>query len=159
MDTTKFLTLIKKAVREVVREEVKLALREEMVILRESLRNAPQAPIVERKETKTTFTQPTTQKKATVEKKTFVKNPLLNDLLNESTPFGRDSYTETPFSFTSNDIMSFGAEHAMPHQHAALVDIEGNAVPVTNEATEAVVNAITRDYSSLMKAIDKKKGK
>jgi hypothetical protein len=60
MDTTKFLTLMKKAVREVVREEVKLALREEMVLLRESLRNTNQAPIVERREVK----QPVPVKKA-----------------------------------------------------------------------------------------------
>lgn len=159
MDTTKFLTLIKKAVREVVREEVKLALREEMVMLRESLRNTNQAPIVERRETKTKFTQPTVKKQAVVEKKTFVKDPLLNDLLNESTPFGRDAYTATPFSFTSNDVMAFGGEDPFAAQPTALVDIEGNTVPVTNEATQAVVDAMTRDYSSLMKAIDKKKGK
>jgi len=159
MDTIKFLTLIKKAVREVVREEVKLALREEMVMLRESLRNTNQAPIVERRVTKPTVTQPTMKKQAPVEKKTFVKDPLLNDLLNESTPFGRDAYTATPFSFTSNDVMGFAGEDPFSAQPTALVDIEGNTVPVANEATEAVVNAITRDYSSLMKAIDKKKGK
>jgi hypothetical protein len=41
----------------------------------------------------------------------------------------------------------------------ALVDINNNVVPVANEATEAVVSAITRDYSDLMKAINKKKGR
>lgn len=157
MDTTKFLAIIKKAVREVVREEVKLAMREEMVLLRESLRKPAAAPIVERRTTKPTVQQPTARKQAPVEKKTFTKNSMLNDLLNESTPFGRDAYTASPLAFTSDDVMGFGASPVqMP---GMLTDIEGNAVPVANEATEAVVNAITRDYSDLMKAINKKKGK
>ena len=43
------------------------------------------------------------------------------------------------------------------------VDTEGRKIDVTKlastEAGAAVVNAITKDYSALMKAIDKKKGK
>jgi hypothetical protein len=157
MDTTKFLALMKKAVREVVREEVKLALREEMVLLRESLRNTNQAPIVEQREVK----QPVAQKKQIPVKRQLTKNSILNDLLNESTPFGKDAYSEAPFSFTANDVMDFGASTMQMPGNAptALVDINNNVVPVANEATEAVVSAITRDYSDLMKAINKKKGK
>jgi hypothetical protein len=38
-------------------------------------------------------------------------------------------------------------------------DITGKPVNMDNEAVVATVNAMTRDYSALMKAIDKKKNK
>jgi hypothetical protein len=158
MDTSKFITVLKKAIREVVREETKLAIREEMVLLRESLRNNT-TPIVEQR------TIPQTKRQEApkpVVKKQLTKNAILNDLLNESTPFGRDAYTAEPFSFSSNDVDNFGGSSfdMMPgNAPTALVDINNNVVPVANEAVEAVANAVTRDYSELMKAINKKKGK
>lgn len=148
---------MKKAVREVVREEVKLALREEMVLLRESLRNTNQAPIVEQR----TAPQPIVQKQKAPIKKQLTKNSILNDLLNESAPYGKEAYGEAPFAFSSNDVMDFGSHTmTMPgNAPAALVDINNNVVPVASEAVEAVANAVTRDYSELMKAITKKKGR
>ena len=41
---------------------------------------------------------------------------------------------------------------------APLQDINGAPVNVRNENVANVVNAMTKDYSALMKAIDKKKG-
>jgi hypothetical protein len=158
MDTSKFITVLKKAIREVVREETKLAIREEMVLLRESLRTN-NAPIVEQRK----VVQPKRQEAPKpIVKKQLTKNSILNDLLNESTPFGRDAYGAAPFSFSSDDVSNFGgsAFDSMPGTAPnALVDINNNVVPIANEAVEAVANAVTRDYSALMKAINKKKGK
>ena len=41
----------------------------------------------------------------------------------------------------------------------ATTDINGAPVNMNNEAVVATVDAMTRDYSGLMKAIDKKRGK
>ena len=41
---------------------------------------------------------------------------------------------------------------------APMTDIQGKPVNTNNENVANVVNAMTKDYSSLMKAIDKKKG-
>jgi hypothetical protein len=43
-------------------------------------------------------------------------------------------------------------------QPSALQGINGEVVEVNNEQTQAVVEAMTRDYSALMKAINAKKG-
>jgi hypothetical protein len=43
-------------------------------------------------------------------------------------------------------------------QPSALRGINGEVVEVNNEQTQAVVEAMTRDYSALMKAINSKKG-
>jgi hypothetical protein len=147
MDTTKFLKLLKQAVREVVKEEISTALRKELSVLREH--------VVQPSSQTTSYTVNKKPKlHNNVVKKNYTKNSLLNDLLNESTPFGADSYTQDTFTFSSNDINNFGMS-----RQPALQDTEGNIVPINNEATEAVANAVTRDYRDLMKAINSKKGK
>ena len=78
MDANKFINLMKQVVREVVREEVKLALREEMVLLRESLRSNNVAPIVEQRQTKTVTQQPVIKKQAPQQaKRPLSKNSIL----------------------------------------------------------------------------------
>jgi hypothetical protein len=42
---------------------------------------------------------------------------------------------------------------------APVRDLDGRPVNMDNEGVATVVNAMTKDYSALMKAIDKKKGK
>jgi hypothetical protein len=165
MDANKFINLMKKVVREVVREEVKLALREEMVMLRESLRNTNTNQIVERAITKQPVQQAPVKKQTNpAVKKPLSKNSILNDLLNESRPFGANDYGSSAMSFNTNDVMSFGNDYnafnpGMNESIVPLVDFNNNPVDVNSEAVQAVSAAMTRDYSSLMKAIDKKKGK
>lgn len=150
MDTTKFLKILKQAVREVVKEEINLALRKELAVIREHVQ--PSAANISRNTTND-VTKKTISKRVT--QREYTKNKLLNDLLNESTPFGSDAYTQDAITFTSNDVHGFGASAPS----SVLQDIEGNVVPVNNEATEAIANAVTRDYRDLMKAINAKKGK
>jgi hypothetical protein len=163
MDANKFINLMKQVVREVVREEVKLALREEMVLLRESLRSNNVAPIVEQRQTKTVTQQPVIKKQAPQQaKRPLSKNSILNDLLNESRPFNSNEYGAQAISFNTNDVMSFGNQHdtfAMQESIVPMVDFNNNPVDLNNEGVQAVAAAVTRDYSALMKAIDKKKGK
>ena len=57
-------------------------------------------------------------------------------------------------SFKSMMSTDPGVPHVAP-----VTDIQGKAVNMSNEGVKTAVNAMTKDYSALMKAIDKKKGK
>ena len=86
------------------------------------------------------------------EKKTFMKNPMLNDMLNEVADSGEwRNLNDTQFS--SNQAQSF-MQGSVP-----TTDIDGRPIDTNNEKVAAAVGAMTKDYSQLMKAIDKKKGR
>ena len=122
-------------IRKVVREEIDYALRREIKSLKEDLRDELKPTIVEHKERMVEV--PETAKNSLREKimgnqpfkqQSFTSNGMLNDLLNETAQ--GDTNTE-----------------------------RGNAPGMPLEAMPAPVqNVVNRDYSSLMKAIDKKKG-
>jgi len=84
----------------------------------------------------------------------YSKNSMLNDILNETGPLRENSVGNT---------MNFNAQMAQSFNRSSTVapptDIDGRPVNTGNEKVATVVNAMTKDYSALMKAIDKKKGK
>ena len=138
-------------IRKVVREEIDYALRREIKTLKEDLRDELKPTITEHKERMVEV--PETAKNSLREKimgneplktprsfkpKNFTKDSALNDLLNE-TAMGNTN-TETAMA-PMGDPFSSGAPMG------------------TAEMPNVVADAVTRDYSSLMKAIDKKKGK
>ena len=137
-------------IRKVVREEIDYALRREIKSLKEDLRDELKPTIVEHKERMVEVpnnSMPETAKNSLREKimgtkpfktQNFVKNPALNDLLNE-TAMG-DTNTETAMAPMSD-----------PFSSGAPMDTTG--------MPDSIANAVTRDYSGLMKAIDKKKRK
>jgi hypothetical protein len=153
MDSKSFL----KALQLIVREEVQKAVRTEVkkLLAEQSSQHVVDHGI-------RMNTQAIPKKKSN---KTFSKDPLLNDLLAE---------TAASPSAVANDwpVMDFQAEMAqgfgmmrsagpdIPHARAVAPshDISGNPVNINNENVATVVNAMTKDYSALMKAIDKKKG-
>ena len=128
-------------IRKVVREEIDYALRREIKTLKEDLRDELKPTITEHKERMVEVPNnpmPETAKNSLREKimgkqafkpQNFVKNPALNDLLNETAQ--GDTNTE--------------------RGNAPGIPVEAMPAPVQN-----VVN---RDYRALMKAIDKKKGR
>lgn len=82
-------------------------------------------------------------------------------LLNETVDGGDwRSINSTGGAFNSNQAMAWGVMNQTPD---VLQTAEGRAIPIEQlqqtEAGQAVVNALTRDYSGLMKAINAKKGK
>lgn len=130
-------------IRKVVREEIDYALRREIKSLKEDLRDELKPTIIEHTEKKVKIPQQSSLKekimgKKPIKKHNFVGDSTLNDLLNE-TAMG-DTNTQTAMAPTS-DPFSSGA----PMSTAGMPD--------------SVANAVTRDYSSLMKAIEKKKGR
>jgi len=74
-------------------------------------------------------------------KQNFTSNSALNDLLNET------AAGDTNFESANSPV-------SLSHPFAS-----GAPLPMdTTGMPESVANAVTRDYSGLMKAIDKKKG-
>lgn len=141
------------AIRKVIKEEVRNAVREEFskMSLNETKRS-------------TTFKveddilqdQYAVRKKP-VAKKQLSKNSMLNDLLNETNGFGRMDYGE--FDEWPTMQTSMNAALGSPRQASIMpmTDTEGRRVNA-QELPDHVVSALTKDYSALMKAIDKKKG-
>jgi len=131
-------------IRKVVREEIDYALRREIKSLKEDLRDELKPTIVEHTERKVEVPQQSSLKekimgkKPIKQKQNFVSNNTLNDLLNE-TAMG-DTNTQTAMAPTSHPFSS-----SAPMSTAGMPD--------------SVANAVTRDYSGLMKAINKKKGR
>jgi hypothetical protein len=149
------------ALRKLIREEVQVAVRTELTqfssVITE-IKTQPQRAVPQYTESIKTITkQPA--------KKVLSKNSVLNDLLNETRGFSREGpavYMEDQIDY--NDFSEWPSMNARPTPAASvLTDVNGSKINVSElaqtEAGAAVVNALTKDYSALMKAIDKKKGK
>ena len=136
-------------IRKVVREEIDYALRREIKSLKEDLRDELKPTITEHKErmvevpeaTKNSLREKIMGKQA-FKPQNFVKNPALNDLLNE-----------TAQGDTNTSSGNAAVSLSEPFATGAPMSTDTTGMP------EEVANAVTRDYSSLMKAIEKKKGK
>ena len=147
-------------IRKVVREEIDYALRREIKSLKEDLRDELKPTITEHKERMIEVPNKSiskTSKNSLKEKimgnsplkqgkpfkpQSFTKNGTLNDLLNE-----------TAAGDTNLESANSPVSMAQPFATGAPMPMETTGMP------EPVANAVTRDYSDLMKAIDKKKGK
>ena len=154
METKSFFN----ALRKLIREEVQTAVRTEMKRVLNEQRVAPKQIIDHGIRMSEQAVKPS-------KPKTFVKDPMLTDLLNETaaSPLIQDEWAT--MDFKSEMAQAFGGmRSAGPDMSfttpavATLQDINGAPVNVRNENVANVVNAMTKDYSALMKAIDKKKG-
>ena len=136
-------------IRKVVREEIDYSLRREIKTLKEDLRDELKPTITEHTEkivevpqvTKNSLrekimgTQP-------IKNHNFTSNSALNDLLNE-----------TAAGNTNLESGNAPISLAQPFASAAPMSMDTTGMP------DSVANAVTKDYSGLMKAIAKKKGK
>ena len=135
-------------IRKVVREEIDYALRREIKSLKEDLRDELKPTITEHTERMVKVPQQSSLKEKIMgkspiktksfKKQNFVGDSTLNDLLNETA--AGDTNTESAMAPVS-DPFSTGA----PMETAGM-------------PTE-VAKVVTRDYSDLMQAIKKKKGR
>jgi len=148
MKSESFVKLLRKVIREevtrAVRTEMKELLQEKKVDHKKVISHGMNLNNVVSK-------QPRKQKQ-------YVKDPMLNDILNSTGPLQENR----AMSFDSGMAQSFksmmSTDPGVPHV-APVTDIQGKAVNMSNEGVKTAVNAMTKDYSALMKAIDKKKGK
>ena len=151
MNTKEFVQVLRKIIKEEVKSAVSEAMRDISVNnLVESVEYI-QEPIINKSKT---------IKKS--EPKSFVKDPLLNSLLNETAksgahiPMEHNDYSEWPtLDMKSNFSSIMGSPKFAQSQKidATPEGINPNAVP------EEIKSVLTRDYRSLMKAMDKKKNK
>lgn len=164
MSQSKLISVLKQVVSEEVRKVVKEELSE---ILREGLQSTINEMKTETtsKKVVNTMSKPTKPKR----KVNFKENKfssILNDTdsLREETPLTMNSYADLmteDITMTSADAMNFGAARKMGMQSnmAAPAVMQDPETGKNMQVDPAVAKAITRDYSALMKAIDKKKGK
>ena len=168
MDTSNFLS----SLRKIIREEVRTVIKQELTdILKEGLK--PTLTELTKQTTRTAKPQPTATRKSTaVREVKSTPNPVLftdnkwANILNE-TPILREqsgninSYSEMlneemdDLSFTSADAQGFGMIRQSNNKPTIMEDPETGKV---YDIAPAVQDAMTRDYSGLMKAIAAKKG-
>ena len=142
-------------IRKVVREEIDYALRREIKSLKEDLRDELKPTIIEHTEkvietpsnpisevAKTSLRQKIMGNAPIKQKQNFTSDNMLNDLLNE-----------TAMGDTNLDVGNAPASLSDPFSTGDALPMETTGMP------DAVADAVTRDYSDLMKAIDKKKGR
>ena len=122
---------IKTIIRQIVREEVAMAIKEVITELKQPTQSQPQP-------------------KKIIEKKSFTSNSVLNDVLNE-TAMDDEWKTMGGGKFDSskmNDVMG-GAYGDMMNKNPNIpVSVEGQTP-----------DFLKKDYRAVMKAIDKKQGK
>ena len=103
-------------------------------------------------------------KRKVVEQKQFTKNPVLNEILNE-TAAGDEWKTLGSGVKTTNDmadVMAKSYGEMMTNNANAKINVEQMAVESNvnpENVPDHVEQALTRDYSDLMKVINKKDGK
>ena len=97
---------------------------------------------------------------------TYTKNPVLNDILNETANAGTDEYEEYP-TMTGKPFDSTRMAEAIGYggmlgdaesrrKQAAIQTAQAVGADTNNEAVQNVMKDLTRNYSDVMKAVDKK---
>jgi len=141
-----------KIIQEVVRREIKKEINE--IFIREQKTSEPKLADV------------ISQVSEPKEKVNYTNNKSLNDVLNETVGLSKQSseFEEYPTlgggTFDKSkmqELMGYGQSEEGRREMGA-VDTLKKAGKSVKDVPEHVTNALTRDYSGLMKAIDKKKG-
>jgi len=159
MEMKSFVKILRKVIREEVKAAVKEALNEQKTNHKQVINHGMDLhKMVERQ------TDP--YKIKARKKTTYTKNSMLNELLNETanTAPSQELTDWSSMNFTSDSAESFGAQRhneaiakTMPST-LATHDTSGNPVDMNNENVAKTIGIMTKDYSGLMKAIDKRKG-
>ena len=113
-----------------------------------------------------TISKPKVAKKKS--KKQYTKNKVLNEVLNNTKPLGQQETEEYPTlgggvlgSDNMAEVLGYGdlgrGQNKEKAREMAAVDSIKKAGVSVDQVPEDVQNALTRDYSGLMKAIDNKK--
>jgi hypothetical protein len=144
MNSKSFVKLLRKIIREEVKDAVRTVLTEEVSISNQLVEHdvtpMPSRPVA---------------------KKQFTKNSMLNDLLNETaaTPASAEMTDWNTMNFRSEMADVFGMSTTGPTSPLASTGINGESINMSNPQVADTMKAMTKDYSALMKAIDKKRGK
>ncbi|MDB4343267.1 hypothetical protein OAA25_00150 [bacterium] len=149
---------LKNIIELVVRKEVKKQLSE--IFINEQTEEVKLSEVISTPKQKA--------KKRIVKKKQYSKNPALNEVLNNTNPLGKSQQDEYPSlgggvlgSDNMAEVLGYGNLGGVQNKEraremAAVDTIKKQGVSV-DSVPEGVQDALTRDYSGLMKAINKKK--
>ena len=142
----------------------------ELVVRKEVKKQLSEIFINEEKEINLaeTISQPKPKKVINKPNKQYSKNPALNEVLNNTKPLGSSQTDEYPTlgggvlgSDNMADVLGYGdlgrGQNKEKAREMAAVDTIKKAGVSVDQVPEDVQNALTRDYSGLMKAINTKK--
>ena len=155
METKSFLKLLRKVIREevqlVVRREIRPLLNEKVVNHKKVINHGMEL-----------HEAAATPRKSVTKKTKFVKDSMLNDILNE-TAYQSDFSTMNDGSavYQSGMVDEFATSRQSSTSTISPIvasDVNGAPVNMANKNVAKTVGIMTKDYSKLMKAIDKKKG-
>ena len=137
---------LKNIIELVVRKEVKKQLSEIFINEKEEIKLSE------------TISKPTPKKVVKKTKKQYSKNKALNEVLNNTKPLGTSEVDEYPTlgggvlgSDNMAEVLGYGDLGMGGNKEKA------REMAAVDQVPEGVQNALTRDYSGLMKAINKKK--
>jgi len=160
MNKKQFIKIIEKIVEKKVKEELPKQLKE--IFIKEDLEDES----VDLKSLSKEFNKSVNGE--IKEEVNYSKNSTINKILNETKgglmsnkPGYEDYPTMTGDTFDSNrvgELMGYGKSEEGKREMAAVDTIRKAGVNV-EDVPNHVQNALTRDYSKVMKAIDNKKGK
>ena len=139
-----------KIIQEVVRREIKKEINE--IFIREQKTSEPQlTDVIQQK-----VSEPKEQVK-------YTNNKSLNDVLNETVGLSKKQDSEYPTmgggTFDTSrmtELLGYGQTDEVKRDMVA-VDTIKKAGRSVDQVPDHVTNALTKDYSALMKALDKKK--
>ena len=140
-----------KIITEVVRKEVKKEVQK--IFIKEESSNKLLADIIPE------VSEPKEQVQ-------YTKNKSLNDVLNETVGLTKSGKSNGEYPTLSggafdssriSELMGYGKSEDVKRDMVA-VDTIKKAGKTVNQVPEYITNALTRDYSSLMNAMNKKKG-
>ena len=148
MNSKSFVKLLRKIIKEEVRDAVREVLTEQKVNHNQIIEHGMNLSHI------TDNPMPNRP----VAKKQFTKNSMLNDLLNETAAMPNDQAMSdwNTMNYRSEMAEAFGMSTG-PTAPLATTGINGEPVNMNNDSVASTMNAMTKDYSKLMKAIDKKR--
>ena len=142
----------------------------ELVVRKEVKKQLSEIFINEEKEIKLseTISKPKPKRVIKKPKKQYTKNKALNEVLNNTKPLGSQEQEDYPTlgggvlgSDNMAEVLGYGdlgmGSNKERAREMGAVDTIKKAGVSVDQVPEDVQNALTRDYSGLMKAIDKKK--
>ena len=148
-------TLVK-IIQEVVRIEVKKQVKQIFI----TEKNSSSLTSL----TKQSFKKPIRKKYKMREKVQYTSNVTLNNILNETVGLGKGDMEEYPTmgggafdSTRASELVGYGGDKQTQREVGAVQTMKEAGV-TTNQVPDHVQDALTRDYSGVMKAIEQKKG-
>lgn len=146
-------------IRELVKQEVKKQVTE--IFIKEGIKSMTEST------SKNDVVEVLPKRKSKPKKEvTYTKNPVLNDILNETANAGTDEYEEYP-TMTGKPFDSARMAEAIGYgnmmgdaesrrKQGAIQTAQAAGADTSNEAVQNVMKDLTRNYSDVMKAVDEK---